>query len=311
MTNDMPIGRTVGGYAIEKLIGHGGMASVYKAHDRSGAAVALKVLRADAPTGDAADRLAREAAWLSRCADPHIVRIFTTGVDEGTHYIAMELLHCSLQQVTSARPTVGQLVEIGAGILLGLSAAHRVGVIHGDLKPANVGIGADGTIKLLDFGAANPLPWNELLTDSDTHQTHLGCVGTLQYLPPEHLRGDAVDERADVYGTGAVLYEVGTGQPPFPEPRPACLIDAILNAMPRPPSELNQRLTGAVDSVVLCALAKRPAARYRSVHAMMDALLEARISSDPARRISDDSTREDCTARYRIDPATLGARALG
>lgn len=310
MPDDTLVGRSVGGYFILELIGHGGMASVYKARGPSGEDVALKVLRDDG-IGDPAERLKLEAGWLSSCADPHIVRIFATGVDRGTHYIAMELLHCTLQHVSGVRPSVGQLVEIGAGILLGLAAAHRVGVFHGDLKPANIGIGTDGTIKLLDFGAANLLPWNELLSDTDTHRTHLGCVGTLQYLAPDHLRGDLVDERADIYGAGAVLYEVATGQPPFTELRPALLIDAILNATPRPPSELNQRVTPAFDAVVLRALAKRPAARFRSVHAMMDALLEARISSEPARRISDDSSREDGTTRYRIDPTAVGARALG
>jgi eukaryotic-like serine/threonine-protein kinase len=303
-------GRTVGEYTLRELIGRGGMASVFKAHDRQGRAVALKVLNVESCTREAGERFRREALWLSRCADPHIVPVFATGCDGNVQYIAMELLPRTLQHLLHRRPGANQLVEIGAGILLGLYAAHRLGVLHGDLKPANVGIGQNGTIKLLDFGAANPLPWNAQLTDGGTHPVMLGCVGTLQYLAPEHLRGDHVDERADVYGAGAVLYEVATGNPPFVDRRPACLIDAILNHTPPPPSLRNRRLTRALDEVVLRALAKRPAARFRSVHAMMDALLAARISSEPA-RFSNDTWRGDPPARFGVDAAAVGARAIG
>ena len=113
MTDDMLIGRRVGGYAIEKLIGHGGMASVYKAHDRSGAAVALKVLRADAPTGDAADRLAREAAWLARCADPHIVRIFavTRWMSAPT---SMAPVRCSTRSAPDSRPFRSRVLRVSS-----------------------------------------------------------------------------------------------------------------------------------------------------------------------------------------------------
>lgn len=304
------ISQTVGGYLVTELIGRGGMTSVFKALDVDDRPFALKVLAHPFAT-DEGDRLAREAAWLSSCTDPHIVRVFATGVDRGLHYIVMELLEHTLQHVIGSRPGVLPLVDVGMGILLGLAAAHRVDVIHGDLKPSNVGIGTDGTIKLLDFGAANPLPWSEHLAESDVRPVVLGCARALQYLPPEHLRGHVVDERADIYGTGAVLYELATGRPPFPELRPACLIDAILNDVPPPPSAFNTRVSSAFDAVVLTALAKRPAARFRTVHSMMDALLEARISSDPARRTLDDLTREDRSARFRIDPAVIGARAVG
>jgi eukaryotic-like serine/threonine-protein kinase len=308
--DDSLIGRTIGNYRVHALVGRGGMATVYQAHDESGHAVALKVLNVQSCTREAGEQFAREALWLASCADPHIVPVFAAGSDGDLQYIAMELLPQTLQNILHRRPGVDQLVEIGAGILLGLYAAHRLGVLHGDLKPANVGIGRDGTIKLLDFGAANPLPWNTQLCDGGTHPMMLGCIGTLQYLAPEHLRGDSVDERADVYGAGAVLYEVATGRPPFADPRPACLIDAILNRTPPPPSSRNRRLSRAVDEVVLRALAKRPSMRFRSVHAMMDALLAARISSEPA-RICDDTWRGDAPARFRVDAATVGARALG
>lgn len=137
------------------------------------------------------------------------------------------------------RPDLSKLVQIGSDILLGLAAAHRMGIIHRDIKPANVGITQDGTVKLLDFGVANPLPWSSHVQETPTSVANLVCIGSLHYMPPEQLRGQAADERADIYSTGAVLYELATGQQPFPHVHPVCLIDAILNDPPLPPSALN------------------------------------------------------------------------
>jgi len=268
------VGQTLGRYAIRQLLGTGGMGMVYRAWDLAGRReVALKTLAPEGRRRNAIDRFRREAIWLSRCDDPHIVPVYDTGQLGGIDYIAMELMTTTLQaRVTEGTADVAELVGVGAEILLGLAAAHRVGVIHRDVKPANVGLSASGVVKLLDFGVADtrvgPLP-----EDSPTSGPDLSCYGSIHYMPPEQLRGEVVDERADVYSTGVVLYELATGFRPFPQLRAACLVDAIFNADPIPPSVFNPTATQALDRVILQALAKRPARRFVSALAMMDALL--------------------------------------
>jgi serine/threonine-protein kinase len=276
MNAETLVGRTFGRYLIGDILGRGTMGVVYAGRDVAASRdVALKVICPDDAFGtDEIQRFQHEALWLSRCDDPHVVRVYGTGCVDGVDYIAMERMQSTLQaRIAWPRPDMRELVEIGAGILLGLAAAHREGIIHQDVKPANVGIARDGTIKLLDFGVACPLPFSRHLQDAGTVAAQLACVGSLHYMSPEQLRGDAVDERADVYGTGAVLYELATGRRPFPELRPACLIDAVLNEDPSLASLANPDLPVALDALIARALAKEPCDRFPTVLAMMDALL--------------------------------------
>jgi eukaryotic-like serine/threonine-protein kinase len=266
------VGRRLGRYGIGELIGRGGMGMVYRARDsRARRDVALKVLGA-ASGQEAIDRFQREALWLSYCDGPHIVPVYDTGRVDGVDYIAMELMATTLQsRIRDGRASIGDVVSVGVSILFGLAVAHRAGIVHRDIKPANVGISATGVIKLLDFGVANPLPWSAHDQNSGTSPP-TPFVGTLDYMSPEQLRGDRLDERGDIYSTGAVLYELATGSRPFPEVRPACLIDAILNATPPAPSALRAELPPALDEVLLTALEKLRARRYRSALAMVGAL---------------------------------------
>jgi eukaryotic-like serine/threonine-protein kinase len=266
-------GRTLERYLIGAQIGRGGMGVVYRARDaRTGRELAFKVLQ-PAAGQEAIDRLHREAFWLAHCRDPHIVTVFDAGRAGGVDYIAMELMAATLQsRIGSCLPATGEIVDVGIGMLTGLAAAHRLGVIHRDIKPANIGIARDGTIKLLDFGVANALPWYTHAPDSATISPPPWLVGTLDYMPPEQLRGDPLDERVDVYSAGAVLYELATGLPPFPEARPACLIDAILNTTPVPPSAMHPQLDPALDAVLCKALDKAPSRRFPSAPAMLAAL---------------------------------------
>lgn len=268
-----PVGRTLGRYAIEALIGRGGMGAVYRAHDRVNQRdVALKVLGSRAGQ-DAIDRFQREALWLSCCDDPHIVSIYETGRAGNVDYIAMELMSTTLQSSIASRgPTVEGVEDVASGILLALVAAHRAGILHRDVKPANVGISAAGQVKLLDFGVANALPWNAAQSECATIAPLSTSAGTLEYMPPEQLCGEPTDERADVYSAGAVLYEFVTGQPPFSGAHLAELIDGILNRAPDAPATLNPSVGPGLNALILRALDKKPWRRFRSAEAMHDAL---------------------------------------
>jgi serine/threonine protein kinase len=295
------VGRTLDRYLLDDLLGQGSMGVVYRARDLvTSCDVALKVLAPRDGCDDLATaRFRREALWLSYCHDPHIVHVYATGQAKGFDYIAMELMTATLQsRASEGRSSIEALASVGAGILLGLAAAHRVGIIHRDIKPANVGISKEGTIKLLDFGVAHPLPWSVHVGDSATVAGPPMCVGSVPYMPPEQLRGGPIDERADLYSTGAVLYELATGHRVFPEMGSACLIDAILNAKPAPPSKLTGCLTQDLDSVLLRALEKNPSKRFQSALAMMDALLA--LEATAAARV-----------RSALDDEEVGSDSIG
>ena len=307
-------GATLGRYDIGGVVGRGGMGVVYWARDRMiGRAVALKTLVPYSTSRARVEWFRREAEWLSRCDDPHIVRVYDSGCVSGIEFIAMELMDTTLDLRIRTRPPadLSEIVEVAAGILMGLAAVHRAGIIHRDVKPANVGITRSGMVKLLDFGVADPLPWTRHFQESDTAPLDLGCIGSMHYMPPEQLRGNRVDERADVYSTGAVLYELATGHRPFAETGLVCLIDAILNRPPVPPSSVNRTVPPAVDQVILRALSKRPPARYPSVTCMLDALLK--VSAWDGAAVSSGAASKSHDPRYlrsRID-STRVVRAAG
>ena len=271
--------RTLGRYLIQDVLGQGGMGVVYRAIDETdGREVALKTICPATPIAQAAiERFRREALWLARCHDPHIATVYRAGRAGGIDFIAMELMASTLQaRIAAGHAGPAEVEGIGAQILMGLAAAHRAGIVHRDVKPANIGISRTGMVKLLDFGVADTLPWSANVEDSSTGASCLAVVGSVPYMPPEQLRGETVDARADIYGTGAVLYELATGRQPFQESTGAALIDAVLNRRPSPPSSINPAIGGALDRVILRALAKKPSSRHPSAAAMMDALLRQR-----------------------------------
>lgn len=270
------VNRRLGSYLIQEVLGQGGMGVVYRAVDEtSGYEVAVKTICPATPLAQSAiDCFRREAACLARCHDPHIATVYQAGRAEGVDFIAMELMASTLQaKIGSHGASPSEVVGTGAQILIGLAAAHRAGVVHRDVKPANIGISHSGMVKLLDFGVASTLPWISSRDESSTGASPFGVVGSLPYMPPEQLRGDAVDPRADLYSTGAVLYELASGRPPFQEGNAVRLMDAILHRRPRPLSGINPDISVVLERVILRALAKNPSSRYPSAAAMMDALL--------------------------------------
>lgn len=268
------VGEIVGHYRILGQLGAGGMAVVYEAQDeRLGRRVALKFLPEHAGADAAArDRFLREAQTASSLNHPGICTIHELGEHSGQPFIVMERLEgCSLRErVALGRPSVAQLLDWAAGFLEALDVAHRAGVIHRDIKPENLFLTRDGRTKILDFGLARPGPSAAPAMDQ-TLLTVAGTVyGTIPYMSPEQLRGEAVDARTDLYSLGLTLYELATGVLPTRAETPALSMAAILKDEPPPPSRLRPELAGRFEWILLKSLSKDPARRYQSAGEMLD-----------------------------------------
>jgi serine/threonine protein kinase/tetratricopeptide (TPR) repeat protein len=249
------------------------MGTVYRAHDgRLARDVAIKLLRPDTLADRGArHRFRHEALALSRLNHPNIAGIFDFDTQDAIDFIVMELVP---GETLSARLTTGPLpeaevVRLGAQLADGLEAAHQAGVVHRDLKPGNLRVTPEGRLKILDFGIAKDVgpAAGEAETRSATVQG--AALGTPAYMAPEQLRGEPADTRADIYASGAVLYEMATGRPPHCEPNVPLLIDAVLHEAPVSPRALNARVTPGLEAIVLKALDKDPQQRYQSAKELL------------------------------------------
>ncbi|HTS12991.1 MAG TPA: protein kinase [Candidatus Limnocylindrales bacterium] len=271
------IGQILGHYRILDQLGAGGMGVVYRAHDEQlDRNVALKVL----PPGVLADEGARkrfrqEALALAKLNHPNIETVYEFGSQDGVDYLAMELIAGQPlnEKLKTGAVTDRDLMRFGVQLTEGLAAAHEAGVIHSDLKPANIFVTPDNRLKILDFGLAKLLRSGE---DNDITQTltsHTDAMaGTLPYMSPEQLRGEETDARSDIYAAGTVLYEMATGSRPFPQPQAAQLIGAILHTEPPPPRTLNERIPPGTEAVILKSLDKSPSSRYQTAREFRAAL---------------------------------------
>lgn len=296
------IGKTISRYHVEERIGSGGMGTVYRARDeRLSRNVALKVL----PAGTVADDVARqrfrqEALALSQLNHPNIATIHDFDTQDGVDFLVMEHIDGSpLDDLLSAGPMPEkEVIAIGSQIAQGLSAAHNQGVVHRDLKPSNVRLTGDGRVKILDFGLAKLLhPSSDIsLTQSGSSST---AAGTLPYMAPEQLREEKVDSRADIYALGAVLYELSTGQRPFPETRGALLIESILYRQPLEPRVLNRRISPGLQQIIMKALDKNPDQRYQSARELQVDLERLRIATESGMSIPLGARRARLSAKMR------------
>lgn len=273
------IGRTVSRYHIVELLGTGGMGVVYKAKDiRLGRTVALKFISdafADDPV--ALRQFEREAQTASSLNHPHICTVFQVDEFEGQPFIAMELLRGqTLKQRLAASPVEAvELIDLAIQISDALDAAHEKGIVHRDVKPANIFINERGQVKLLDFGLAKGASVVELDSqDADNSSfTAAGRVlGTVNYMSPERLLGHGIDHRSDLFSLGAVLYEMATGSHAFQGDSVIDTIDAILHRDP----PIGKRVPQPLTRVISRLLEKEPEDRYQSAKAVMNALLNAR-----------------------------------
>ncbi|MFH8896819.1 Stk1 family PASTA domain-containing Ser/Thr kinase [Streptomyces coeruleorubidus] len=277
--------RRLGGrYELGQVLGRGGMAEVYLAHDtRLGRTVAVKTLRADLardPSFQA--RFRREAQSAASLNHPAIVAVYDTGEDyiDGVSipYIVMEYVEGSTlrELLHSGRKLLPERsMEMTIGILQGLEYAHRNGIVHRDIKPANVMLTRNGQVKVMDFGIARAMG------DSGMTMTQTAAViGTAQYLSPEQAKGEQVDARSDLYSTGCLLYELLTVRPPFVGDSPVAVAYQHVREEPQAPSVFDPEITPEMDAIVLKALVKDPDYRYQSADEMR-ADIEACLDGQP------------------------------
>ncbi|MFF4144363.1 Stk1 family PASTA domain-containing Ser/Thr kinase [Streptomyces sp. NPDC001698] len=277
--------RRLGGrYELGHVLGRGGMAEVYLAHDtRLGRTVAVKTLRADLardPSFQA--RFRREAQSAASLNHPAIVAVYDTGEDyiDGVSipYIVMEYVDGSTlrELLHSGRKLLPERsMEMTIGILQGLEYAHRSGIVHRDIKPANVMLTRNGQVKVMDFGIARAMG------DSGMTMTQTSAViGTAQYLSPEQAKGEQVDARSDLYSTGCLLYELLTVRPPFVGDSPVAVAYQHVREEPQPPSVFDPEITPEMDAIVMRALVKDPDYRYQSADEMR-ADIEACLDGQP------------------------------
>jgi eukaryotic-like serine/threonine-protein kinase len=280
------IGRTLADrYRVESEIARGGMASVYRARDtRLDRDVAVKVLGAPyASDTDFTARFLGEARAAASLSHPSLVHVYDSGSDGNAHYIVMELLdrHRTLRdRIAQDGPlSPDEVIRVGRELLGGLRVVHDHGLVHCDVKPANVMLGP-GPAKLIDFGIASQ---PHEATEGDT------SIGSLRFMSPEQLHGEALTPASDLFSLGAVLYVSLTGRPPYPGDHPDEVSAAHAAGRVRPPSTLVAGIPSRLDEAILQALRLIPEERYASADAMEASL--AASADAIVRRHDDDTTR--------------------
>ncbi|RBY92296.1 Stk1 family PASTA domain-containing Ser/Thr kinase [Blastococcus sp. TBT05-19] len=266
-------------YEIGGVLGRGGMAEVHHGRDlRLGREVAVKVLRSDLARDPSFQvRFRREAQASASLNHPAIVAVYDTGEDRtpagATPYIVMEFVEGETLRDVLRREGVlpiERAMSLAADICGALDFSHRNGIVHRDVKPGNVMITPQGTVKVMDFGIARAV------SDSAATMTSTAAViGTAQYLSPEQARGEGVDARSDVYSLGCLLYELVTGAPPFTGDSPVSVAYQHVREDPRLPSSINREVPPELDAILLKAMSKNPANRYQSAADMRNDLLRA------------------------------------
>jgi serine/threonine protein kinase len=269
------IGRTLGKYRIVEQIGRGGMASVYKAyHPGLDRYVAIKLMHAFLVDEEGfAERFRREAQSVARLRHPNIVQMYDFDVEGDTSYMVMEFLQGpSLKhrlaelEAQGGWLTLEEAAQIVRGVGEALDYAHRNGMVHRDVKPANIMLTDDGGAILTDFGIVKMLSAATQLTASGA------LIGTPAYMSPEQTTGLVGDERTDIYSLGIVLYQLATGRLPYDADTPMAIVLKHLNAPLPIPTMLNPDIPEGVERVILKSLAKNPDDRYQTVRDMLDHL---------------------------------------
>lgn len=309
-------------FRIRRLVGSGSFGCVYEAVDTStDSRVALKVLHSRfANDKSVRARFEREAKALLLLKSPRICPLLDWGATTGADgapimflalpFIDGTTLGAALE--ASAPMAEERILRIGAGICEGVAAAHGAGILHRDLNPDNVLLGVDDSVHLLDFGLAKIVFEETSSAVSDV--TASGMIfGTPEYMAPEQARGDELDGRTDVYATGALLYHMAAGQPPFHGSTLLGTLQAVLSSPLVPPREHNKDLSEALEAVILHALSTYPESRYASATALGEALAEVPTAPSDAAKFSPDhfskaATQVDAIAKTMPQMPALSSK---
>ena len=298
-------GTTVAGYKVEALIGRGGMGAVYRAEEEGlGRKVALKVIAPELAQDERfRERFLRESRIAASLDHPHVIPIYQAGDEDGLLFLAMRYVEgTDLARVVAENGALEprRAVDLLSQVAEALDAAHEKGLVHRDVKPSNVLIAEAAGREhcyLGDFGLTKR-------TGSLSGVSVAGeIVGTLEYVAPEQITGDPLDERSDVYSLGCVIYECLTGQSPFPRATDVALLWAHVHEEPTPPSKARPDLPRELDTVLARALAKEPGRRYRSAGELVAA-------TRSALRLVDTPAAATTRSRTRIGIATVAALIL-
>ena len=261
-------------YRIEKVIGIGGMAIVFKATDLlMRKTVAVKILKDEVAADEqSVKRFTNESHAVAMLSHPNIVNIYDVSVRDNIKYIVMEFVEgITLKSYMQHREVLNlrEIISYTTQILRALDHAHKKGVVHRDIKPQNIMLQKNGVIKVMDFGIAK-LPNAETVTMTDK------AIGTVYYISPEQASGASLDSRSDLYSLGVMMYEMATGQLPFTAETPVTVALMQVNDDPAPPREINPRIPQGLEQIILKAMEKDPAERYQSAEEMLGQLLKLR-----------------------------------
>ena len=272
---DRFIGKRLDGrYEIHELIGVGGMAYVYKAYDRvEGRWVAIKILKEEfSNNSDFLRRFRNESKAIAVLNHPNIVKVYDVSFGDQIQYIVMEFIDgITLKEYIEQEGTIRwqEAVHFTTQILMALECAHEKGIIHRDIKPQNIMLLQDGSIKVADFGIARFL-------QSETQTMTDKAIGSVHYIAPEQASGDYITDKADIYSVGVMLYEMLTGKLPFVADNAVSVALMQLQAKPVMPRELNPSIPRGLEQITMRAMEKNPVDRFQSAGEMLDDLDEFR-----------------------------------
>ncbi len=278
MTAEFTPGQHIGDYEILSILGAGGMGKVYKVRNViSDRIEAMKILLPDLHSNQSlADRFLREIRLLATLNHPNIAALRTALTHENQLVMIMEFVEGETlsNRIARAPISTSEAVNYADQVLSALSYAHKQNIIHRDIKPANMMLTPQGIVKLMDFGIARSSTDGTLTSTGTT-------LGSLNYMPPEQVRGESADARSDIYSFGISLYELLTGKLPFHSDSQYSLMTAHLNVVPTPPITLRDDLPASLNEIIMMAMAKDPAERFQSADAFRAALKTVPVSPLP------------------------------
>lgn len=286
-------------YEILEVIGYGGMAVVYKARCHLlNRYVAVKILRDDMAADDEfRTRFKKEAQAVAMLSHPNIVSIYDVSRSDDVNYIVMELIEgITLKQYMKTKGTLGvkESLHFATQIAKALSHAHSKGIVHRDIKPQNIMIGLDGSVKVADFGIAY-LETSQAAESSTT-------VGSVHYISPEQARGQAVDARSDIYSLGIVMYEMLCGRLPYTGDTAQAVALQHVSAVPVPPREINPEIPEAVERIVLRAMNADLEQRYQTADELLEDIDVYRQESSAVQPIPERTETEQPAANVKAGP---------